>query len=281
MKHFERPVLQQYASRLESSLRETNDEPRLLKVLTLNIAHGRQIAAHQLFLPKSKIERNLLAIVDTLRREAPDICALQEVDRRSAWNGSFDHLDYLACRAGYACGVLSSHVRRMKLSYGTALLSSVELRNPLSCTLRSARVLPAKGFTIAECCWPGDERFVFDVVSLHLDFAQPRIRFRQVDVLIETVRERKRPVVMMGDFNATWDDSRSAVRRAAEELDLIAFEPRLAEPATFRYRPKRWDWILISGEMRFSNHEVLRDTLSDHYAVLAEISLICPPECAT
>ena len=56
---------------------------RQLRILTLNIAHGRGLSTYQGFHGARCIERNLLRIARLLQREGADIVAMQEVDEDS------------------------------------------------------------------------------------------------------------------------------------------------------------------------------------------------------
>ena len=97
-----------------------------LRVLTLNIAHGRGLSAYQGFHSKRGIHRNLQRIVHLLEKHAPDIVALQEVDEDSHWNERIHLLDVLKEGAGYSYSYLGVHNRRqgrLPLAYGNGLLS--------------------------------------------------------------------------------------------------------------------------------------------------------------
>ena len=52
---------------------------RTLRILTLNIAHGRGLSQYQGFLPERGILRNLSRITKLLERVSPDLVAFQEV----------------------------------------------------------------------------------------------------------------------------------------------------------------------------------------------------------
>ena len=65
-----------------------------LRLLTLNIAHGRGLSTYQGFHRARGIERNLLRIARLLDREGPDIVAMQEVDEDSHWNQRIHLLDF-------------------------------------------------------------------------------------------------------------------------------------------------------------------------------------------
>ena len=64
-----------------------------LRVMTLNLAHGRGEAFHQLFQKSTTIIQNLDEISAMLKREQADVVALQEADAPSFWSGNFHHVD--------------------------------------------------------------------------------------------------------------------------------------------------------------------------------------------
>lgn len=241
-----------------------------MRVLSLNVAHGRAEGRHQLLQSSSHRERTLSRIAALFEREQPDVVGLQEVDGPSFWSGGFCHVDTLARRSAFSFAVHGAHVERRGLRYGTGLLSRLELVDALACTFDRSLPTPAKGFTVATVRI--DERAVVDVASVHLDFLRAKVRDRQVARMIEVLGPRRRPLVVMGDFNAEWHDERSAVQRLADALGLAAHAPDAAVE-TFPAFGTRLDWILISSELTFERHEVLPDILSDHLPVVADIRL--------
>jgi hypothetical protein len=72
----------------------------VLRVATLNLAHGRKDSFNQLFVWESTFKENLNDVAEVLTRHRPHVVALQEADAVSRWSGSFDHVAYLAA-AGY------------------------------------------------------------------------------------------------------------------------------------------------------------------------------------
>ena len=56
-----------------------------LKVVTLNLAHGRRDAWRQALLKRATIRANLDEIVRILIHQQPDVVALQEADAQSLW----------------------------------------------------------------------------------------------------------------------------------------------------------------------------------------------------
>ena len=111
------------------------------------------------------------------------------------------------------------------------------------------------------------------MVSLHLDFLGETARRRQAVELIETLRQRNRPVILMGDFNTEWHQDGSTVAFIARELGLKAYEPGREGLTTFPALGKRLDWILVSPEIEFDSYHVRQDIVSDHRGVVAELRL--------
>ena len=175
-----------------------------LRFMTLNVAHGRKLATHQALLKKRTVEKNLFAIASLLRREAPDIVALQEADGPSAWSGNFDHVATLA-RLGrfdhhYRGGHHPFSQTRIPMDTGTALLSRAGLENPSSERFGFSW-RDTKGFVVATIpaeAW-GDREI--DVVSVHLEFLSPRLRRRQISAMVEVLQDRDRPLILLGDLN--------------------------------------------------------------------------------
>jgi len=68
-----------------------------------------------------------------------------------------------------ACG---THVNGVKISYGTALLSSRPLAETLSITFDPTPPTFSKGFLVSTIDWPGAPGMQADIVSAHLHFSR-------------------------------------------------------------------------------------------------------------
>lgn len=244
-----------------------------LKVMTLNLAHGRADGAHQALLGREAIEENLDHVAAVLRREQPAVVALQEADGPSVWSGRFDQVKYVAEAGGYSHHFRGEHVKGLRLSYGTALIARMPLANTASQTFAPTPPTFSKGFVVGTFLWPLTDVQVI-VVSVHLDFARRSVRESQIREMIDLLAGKGAPLIVMGDFNCRWTSREETIRTLAAELDLHAYEPTQDEPATFPSTGNRLDWILISSELQFVRHDVIADVLSDHRAVLAEIELV-------
>ena len=253
--------------------REALPEMSTLKVLTLNLAHGRANGFHQAMQSKTAIRGNLRSVAAMLQRERPTIVALQEADGPSVWSGGFDHVGYVAEAASFDFFARAEHVRAWRLSYGTAMLSQAEIKHAESFTFDPLPPLMPKGFLVTRIAWPGKPGVQVDVVSVHLDFSLAANRRRQVRKMVGELAPRPRPLVVMGDFNCDFTTRRSALAELAKGLQLRAYEKNSSQMATFALTGKRIDWVLISPELEFASHETLDDELSDHQAVMAELRL--------
>jgi endonuclease/exonuclease/phosphatase family metal-dependent hydrolase len=255
-----------------------------LRLLTLNVAHGRKLATHQALLSPVTVRRNLEEIAALLRGAHADVVALQEADGPSAWSGNFDHVALLARLCGHAAHFRGEHnsfgLRRAALASGTALLS----RHPFH-SERSLRFgttwRDTKGFVLATvpvAAWHGLE---LDVVSLHLEPFNPVVRRQQVRQLADELTGRRRPLVVLGDFNCSWSDETRQLRPLARELRLRPYQPYHRAPTYPARRPwRRLDWILASPELEFTAYRTLPNPVSDHLGVAADLVLRQPQPAA-
>jgi endonuclease/exonuclease/phosphatase family metal-dependent hydrolase len=272
------PAVQSFGNTEEGRIQPVSAVASRLKVMTLNMAHGRGDSFHQLLQDTDTTLDNLDAITVMLNREQPDVVALQEADGPSFWSGGFNHVAYLADRSPFSWAVNGRQVEGIGLAYGTALLSSIELRQPQSITFDPSLAMIRKGFVVSTIDWPGRPDVKVDVVSLHLDFSSEDTRRQQAGELITVMRDRGRPMIVMGDFNTDWRPEDSTVRLITNELDVNAYSPGVEGLETFPLNGKRLDWILLSGELEFSSYRVVSEVLSDHRGVVAEVVLKSPSE---
>ncbi len=246
-----------------------------LRLLTLNVAHGRSIRAHQALVSNGSLERNLTDIASTVRRLSPDVVALQEADGPSAWSGNFDHVATLARMTEMDEYFRGDHnpfrFGRLKLASGTALLSRVPLVDPGSHRFE-ASWRDTKGFVVARVGVPAWEGQEIDIASVHLDFLTPAMRRKHIRHLTEVLMGRERPLVLLGDLNCCWQREPGTMRLLTETLGLKAFEPEARVPTYPSRRPRRrLDWILISRELAFSSYRTVPARLSDHLGVVADV----------
>ncbi|MHC4132683.1 MAG: endonuclease/exonuclease/phosphatase family protein [Planctomycetota bacterium] len=241
---------------------------KILKVMTLNLAHGRGTRALQEFVSDKKTRENLDEVAELLVRERPVVAAFQEADIKSRRSGNFNHVNYIAERAGYLQAVHGEHTKGLGFYHGTALISALQMSEPLSVAFEPKLPSPDKGFVV--CTVEFGERKV-DIVSVHLDVASDKVRQEQVEVIVNILSKRGNGLVVMGDFNCELQNSRQLYQILNEGLSLSAYEFDSKELDTFGLVDRRIDWILISNELEFYSYFVLEDKVSDHLAVVAEL----------
>ncbi len=243
----------------------------VLRLVSLNLAHGRADGRFQALQPRTSIEGNLDEAAELLERLRPQVVALQEVDGPSLWSGRFDHLERVARSAGLPWALHSRHVSGLGLHYGSGLLLDAEPLQARSFTFEPSPPTMNKGATLARVPMPGGEQVT--VVSVHLDYLQARVRERQARELAAWLQDQPGPLVLAGDFNCQWVDEEDTLRFLAAALRLRGWRPEAEDLATYPGWQRRLDWILISPELEFVDHRVLPEVVSDHRAVLAELRL--------
>jgi endonuclease/exonuclease/phosphatase family metal-dependent hydrolase len=254
-----------------------------LRILTLNIAHGRGLSLYQGLHRAKAIEHNLSKIAYLLKRISPDIAALQEVDEDSHWNKRIDLLEYLqeAGDFGYRqMGINTLREGRMPLAYGNGVLSQLPIEHSDNQAFGNA-TLGEKGFLYTEHTLPSGH---LPVVNLHLDYKSRLRRIEQVERLIEYLDERHREKgqetyfspIICGDFNSRDRKPSDAVlhlfRYLQNQCDYQLF------PAGGRTFPSLMpihglDFIFVPPQFRVRRSMVLRAYVSDHCPVLIDLEI--------
>jgi len=249
-----------------------------IKVMTFNVAHGRGRRFHQTFVRRPTMEQNLQAIAKHILDHHPHIVALQEIDQGSFWNHHVDQLSYLQELTEYAHAHHGIHqedflfFQRLVVKYGVGILSRLPPRDFTSQRFSLGR-LDSKGYTSKRLSFAGKDLLI---VALHLDFRLDRYRYRQLEQVIDHVRNERSPedsLVIMGDFNCTLRKRSSPLRHVMEELKLHTFEPvdekhHMSYPGLLA---RRLDYILIDHSLEFLSYRTGSARISDHEYVVAKI----------
>jgi len=247
-----------------------------LRILALNIAHGRNQAANQLLLEKQDIENNLKAVAQLLVQYSADVVALQEADGPSRWSGNFDHVEFLARESGYPWHYRANHAESWLFSYGTAILSRLPVAETIQHTFEPSPPTMNKGFLLNRVRWDNNNEnghvFNVDIISVHLDFSRHSVRDAQIAEMSAVLANREGPMIILGDFNSEWFSDESVVKKLAENGGMSVYRHNAKDLPTYKSK-YRYDWILISEELAFIDYTVLPDAVSDHSAVMAEIRL--------
>jgi len=246
-----------------------------IRVMTLNLAHGRATARSQAGIARAEIERNLDRVARLVRDVGPDVVAIQEADAPSTWSGGFSHVEYVAERAMLSAVCHGRHFELplfpVMIQYGTGLISAGPLTDCRSIRFGSDQ-WDTKGFVLATLAV---DRRIVTVVSVHLDNRSAKRRMAQARMMVDELRRVDGPLIVLGDFNT---DGRGAdsLRFVCDALKLSRVAPESKDHSMATYpadRPvERIDWILISDAFRFAGHGVCDSVVSDHRAVWADIA---------
>ena len=260
----------------------TQENRQTLKVISLNLAHGRKLSFNQLFVNEEAFRKNLLDIAEFLKEENADVVALQEADQASTWSGDFNHVEFLAEAAGYPWFVSAVHVDNSFGTYGTAILSKVPIENALGFTFAPTPPTTNKGYSLIQIDWGSDntqQKFLIDIVSVHLDFSRKSKREAQLDELALTLATRDNAAIILGDFNSEWLSEEKVIQKFAEHGRYRAYQPEV--DAFHSYSNKRLDWALLSNELEFADYFVSDETLSDHKPIVVQIKRFSKKEVTT
>ncbi|WNG50884.1 hypothetical protein F0U60_47230 [Archangium minus] len=225
--------------------------------------------------------RGLDKVAETIRSAEPDIVALQEVDVNTRRSNGLDQPAELAQRTGLP---YYAHFRTTSLhggDYGVAILS----RFPLESV--EQQPLPVD---------PGTEprtvaRILMKVhgqeVSVYVTHLTRRpfngdIRVRQSAAIMRWMSEDPRPKLLMGDMNDT-PEAGSLRLFKRELMDVFALRGEgAADTYPLPIIPNlRIDYVLACDRFMPKRGKVLRVNASDHYPVVADLTLLEPVKAPT
>lgn len=252
-------------------------------LFNLNIMHGRnrKNAVFPVRLSREVTRRNLQKIADCIHKHSPDIVTLQEVDQPSMLSGNFNQFDWLAIKLEYphkyfapSCSI-TLFGKKIFIS-GNAIFSRFPLEHCESYNFDFSFPTDRMGFVIADAKLPRDK--MVTIVSVHtasFDWTRLNSRAHQLRLVEKVITTKQGGVVIAGDLNCDFMGNEDSMRSFVHRLDLVAHEPDSNELPTYpSWNPsKRIDWILASKELKLISYKTIKDRLSDHLAVFADISV--------
>lgn len=245
--------------------------------------HGRnrRSAGFPPVLKREEIQGNLVKIADQIREYNPDIVTLQEVDEESVLSGSFNQIDFLNNYLVYPYTYFAPHCsiilfgKKIFVS-GTAILSRYPLENCASYDFGFSFPTERKGFVIADVQLPGG--VLVSVASVHIvwvDWMRFNSQWHQLKLVEQVLRTKNNSVVIAGDMNCDFLGQEASLRPFVSRLNLHVYEPESNAHDTYTsWSPfERTDFILTLGNITFLSHQTVRERVSDHLAVFAELSI--------
>ena len=236
--------------------KETKATGRTMKLMTYNILHGAGMDGRW----------NLWRTADVIRRAAPDVACLQEVEVKSSRSFCADEPKMLAY-------LLNPKIRFSRFSksidfgggeYGNAMISAEE---PIS-----TKVVPLPG---------GEPRSFllcefkdYYVGTAHLALLENEC-LESVPIIVEAIREAKKPIFITGDWNVQPD---SPVIEAIKKHFVILSDPAVC---TWSAREPQVciDYIAVdkahADKVKVHSVEVLDEReASDHRPIVLSFELL-------
>lgn len=248
-----------------STASETQTEAGL-RVMTFNIQSARH---------------GLDKVAEVIRSASPDIVALQEVDVGSRRANGVDQPAELARRTGLLHFAYFRTTRLHGGDYGVALLS----RFPLESV--EQHPLPVEKGTEPRTVAHVLMKVHGQDVSIYVTHLTRRpfnggVRVRQSAAILKLMERDPRPKLLMGDMNDT--PGSGPLRLFTRELlDVFALRGEgSADTYPLPVIPNlRIDYVLACDRFMPRSSKVLRVKASDHYPVVADLTLLEPMKAPT
>lgn len=176
------------------------DDMSHLSVTSYNIHHGEGMDR------VLDIDR----IAGVISSTAPDLVALQEIDRGCTRSGNRDTLAELSEALGMAY-CFGKTIDLQGGEYGIGVLSRFPIMSSRTHLLPSEDEQRCVLETTVDT---GDITGLLCFASVHMDFPSEEVRIRQISALLEVFRDRSGPIILAGDFND--ERSHTSVKMMAE-----------------------------------------------------------------
>ena len=209
------------------------EPPRALRFLTYNVLHGG--ITSDLLGDGERLDERLAMTVTELRRLGADVIALQEASRgRRRGDVAARFARALGFAHVYAPATFSWRIVRavLGLDEGPAVLSRYPITAWSASSVDGCEDAYRRALVCAEIRTPWGP---LDACSTHV--SGDRCQAERLLALVEERRSRARPLVLMGDLNATEDSAGLRLLREAGFLDTF----RVANPSAPGFTV--WQWI--------------------------------------
>ena len=248
-----------------------------LRVMSFNIANARG-PTENFFrkVPSNEVYRNLDRIVELILDEKIDVACMNEVDFNSFRTNNINQAKYMASRISKATGyvdLIEDAFFSMPdfLDIGNAVISRYPLRvNKQKRFGRNADSNDRHLFkSYVDFSVLLGERSL-DFILTHYDDRKSRVRNEETEMILERVRSKSKPFVILGDLNS--EPTEKCILTFLAHAGL--HNPYLG-PKTFpSWNPKiAIDHILVSEGLGICSYGTRDLSVSDHLPVIGEIIL--------
>jgi endonuclease/exonuclease/phosphatase family metal-dependent hydrolase len=225
-------------------------------------AHLRVVTYNIFYASWSSLE----AVADTLQTLAPDLVALQEVDRGVGRSGDVDQAALLAERLGMQFAFAVAHPEENG-QFGNAVLSRLPFARAAALRIDVDGELSARTALDVDLC-VGDRPL--RVLAAHADVMPYASDAQCRQLAAHAASTIGRGTAVLGDLNNLPDWQGVGALRAAGLDDVVA---RLAEGSTYQADAwaRRLDHVLVDGPLAWGVEHVaiVESEASDHKPVLA------------
>ena len=247
-----------------NSMTTKSKEQSDLRVMSYNIHHANP--------PSQKDSIDIEAIVNTIKKQDPDLVALQEIDENTERSGPGNQAEIIAkkLKMNFFFGKAIDFDGG---SYGVAILSKYSLQEEKVYKLPTN---PGTGgeprvLALAQVKLPNGKLLKFG--STHLDAQKENTnRVLQIKEIAEISSKEELPLIIAGDFNAS--PGSKVISLLDEELTRTCNN---CEPTIPVNNPLRAiDFITYTPKQNFlmKDHKVIDETYaSDHLPVMATLKI--------
>lgn len=243
--------------------------PKLFRVISYNIAHGRANSFHQAFLSKNKINLNCLEIGNFLITTEADIVLLQEIDFKAIWTNKLNQTSIINHSKEFPYSCEGNHNQPNQLfhfEYGNAILSKHKIISNQHLSFED-KYLGGKGSQKAVIQWNNKNISFFNV---HLHPFSNNKRQKQLEKLGDVLSQTPKPYLIGGDFNMQLDNH--LLQYFINKFELFS-PPQPAPTYQFYNWKKQIDFIFGSNDIDWQNAEVPSVKLSDHFPLVQDFVL--------
>lgn len=231
-----------------------------LKVMTYNLRFGELASLREM--------------ADFIAARKPDFVTLQELDCMTKRKRTpHQHDKNFITELGYYTKMFPLYGKTISYAggfYGIGILTKFPYISVQKVMLPKQEMQhEARALLMAEIELSSGDTIV--VASTHLDYTSSVSRDRQLGIIMKVLKEKRFPVILGGDFNATPDSKE--IKKHFEDWQPLSVDSLLTSPAKkprnkidylFGYPQKRWKLISSRAENAL---------LSDHLPIISEIEL--------
>ncbi len=239
-----------------------------LKIMTYNVHHAN---------PPSKPDLiDIDAIANVIKRESPDLVALQEIDVNIGRSGRINQIKEIAGKAGYQSFHFSKAIDYDGGDYGVAIISRYPLSDMQTHKLPTDETTNGEHrvLSLATVTLPGNKKIKFG--STHLDAqGKPTNRLLQAAEINRIASGITLPLIISGDFNAVENSEVMQIIKSKFALTCNNCAPTIPQVNP----TKTIDFIAFrpAGVFKIVSHKVIQEPYaSDHLPVMAVLKMQNP-----